>query len=184
MGWKIARGAIILLLAMAAGFAFGRFGIGEGYLKRSVAAIKKPSESPPVKPPSVPPAQEIPEIYPDVPPLTGEIPEGPEKPTAETEEPKEEEGAPEEPKPAEEKKPAPAPGRFALQAGSFDNEESARQHAEALEGLGYAVRVTQVAVGAKVVHRVLAGSYATEDEARAAAEELRSKGFEAFISRQ
>ncbi|NIM05399.1 MAG: hypothetical protein GTO55_04775 [Armatimonadetes bacterium] len=182
MGWRILRGAIILLLSMAAGFAFGRFGLGEGYLKRSVASIQEQPEPKPIHQPSLPP-ERVPEVIPDIPAIVVDETE----PSSE-----EENGESPSERPEEEATETMPPqgaqddtssGQISLQVGSFDRKESAYQQAEALTNLGYPARVVPGTVGSKVVYRVLVGSYATEDNARAVAEQLKQKGIEAFISR-
>ena len=75
-------------------------------------------------------------------------------------------------------------GRFSLQLGSFEREDSANKMAEAITSLGYPARVEpQEGEGGKA-YRVLVGSYASEDSARRMAEELRQKGFDAFVSQE
>jgi len=183
MGKKIGRGAVILLGTMAAGFLIGRVGLGEGYLRHTLAAIQRP-EARAVPRPTSPSGEGIPEISPDIPPLPGDESLAPSAPEGQASSPETAGEGPAARPPEEAEKEAIFVGRFSLQLGSFEREDKANKMAEAVTGLGYPARVEAQEGEGEKVYRVLVGSYASEDSARRMAEELRQKGFDAFVTQQ
>jgi len=178
MRGKILRGAIILVAATGAGFAFGRYGLGESYLKQAVPSIKRPPRA--LQRPASPP-EEIPEISPEIPPLPAGQRET--APSAE-EQPQGEEGKPKEGTPRQATGEESYTERFSVQVGSFENEEAAAEQAESVSSLGYPARISPLTRGAEKVYRVMVGSYTNAESARRMAEELRQKGFDAFVSQE
>jgi len=194
MGKRIGRTMIILFLALVAGFFFGRYGLGEGYLKKTMADIGRPkTQNMPRPEAAVPEPEPVPELSPSAPPLPGEGTANAPKPDANAPAPSLEEDQgpppvelrPAEPPPDE---PAaeemPSATRFSLQVGRFEKADSAQTRAEEITSLGYPARVQQQGEGDKKIFRVLVGSYPDEEAARRAAEELRSSGYDAFISKE
>ena len=190
MGQKLARGALIIFLALAAGFVFGRYGLGEGYLKQSISQIERPQVAPQQtdQEPSAAAPEEVPLIIPEIPP-----PPPPEEPEIEAVE----EGA-EPPTPAwrivPEENPENGDGgaepsprraeskpRFSLQAGRFESVSGARQIALHLSNMGYDAEVKPQKEGAVTTFRVVVGPYDDEAAARAKAAELEERGFEVFL---
>jgi len=71
---------------------------------------------------------------------------------------------------------APAPGRFALQVGSFQDAALARAAAKELEAQRFGtVLVVPATIGAKRWHRVLLAGFPTRESARRTARDLQTR---------
>jgi cell division protein FtsN len=196
MGKALLRGFIVALVATAAGFAFGRFGIGEYYLGKQFANFGKkenlqnntPAQTP-VR--SVQTPEPTPNIHVEAPPLPGEPGYNGSNTNNHT-------GAADpnanntdnnvitpddETTPVDENADNRTPVQYSLQAGSFDTKKAADERASEVSGAGYAARVQQEGTGDEVVYRVLVGNYPTESAARRDAEHMRNDGFDVFVSR-
>jgi cell division protein FtsN len=177
----------LLLLVMAAGFAFGHFGLGKGLEDMGVAMQKPPKRPVQNQLPALQGAptspETVPEITPNIPLLPGEKrkdPDPAQKPATAENQPDEPDNNPPvvEPKPADEGDAGAV--RYSLQVGTYESEDGAQEQADSLTGLGYAARVE--AQEDEKTFRVLVGSYTSEKSARKIAEELREKGFDAWIT--
>ena len=73
-------------------------------------------------------------------------------------------------------KPATADGEWAVQVGSFSNQQNAGRLARDLEKLGYDVFVDRATTGGKTWHRVRVGPVASKAEAEALAGRLKAAG--------
>ncbi len=71
-------------------------------------------------------------------------------------------------------------GRFALEAGTFANEDDAIDLARELQKLTYLPRIQDVQQNT-TIYQVRVGSYASREEARAKGAELQGKGFRYFV---
>ena len=193
---RLARGLLLassLGLVMLSGFLFGRFVIGEGYLRQTVAPAAVASQPLPAAPvPQSPPAPVF------IPPLEEERPSPPTPgverlPQGATEEAAP--GAEQSPQPPAEESPGGdsggaaagerSPKEFTVQVGTFLRRESAEALAEQLRQSGKPARVVESAGGRERMSffRVVSGSYQTEAAARDAADGLKDQGYEAFIIR-
>lgn len=190
MGHKLARGALIIFLALAAGFVFGRYGLGEGYLKQSIGQIERPQVAPQQtgQEPSTAASEDVPLIIPEIPP--------PPPPEEREIEPAEEGGepltpawriVPEENPEDDDSEADPTPRRtesgprYGLQAGHFESVTGARQVALHLSNMGYDAEVKPQKDGGVTTFRVVVGPYNDEATARAKAAELEERGFEVFL---
>ena len=71
-------------------------------------------------------------------------------------------------------------GRFALEAGTFGNEDDAIDLARELQKLNYLPKIQDVQQNA-TIYQVRVGSYASREEARQKGAELQGKGFRYFV---
>jgi len=77
---------------------------------------------------------------------------------------------------------APAPsGDWAVQVGSFGDEENAQRLAQRISALGHSPRITTYRAGGRVMYRVRVGPHATREAAEAAASSLAARGFPAQV---
>ena len=191
-GWFL---LFVLCLVAGAGFAFGRYVIGEAYLKQSAAVrpASPTSAAPPaeVNPPgtgfrpSVPSLEE-PQLQP------GETaPVAPEQEGPAEVMPAEPEGGegPQvmvTPRPAPPKSPAPKPGKvsggYGVQVGVFVGEENSRALVEEMRAQGFSASVKKQTQEGATVYRVVVGPYGSEEEARQAAGRLKGMGYDAFLA--
>ena len=74
-----------------------------------------------------------------------------------------------------------APGDWAIQLGSFGEEENARRLAERVAGYGYAPRISNFRAGGRTMYRVRVGPHGTRAAAEAAASSLTAHGFVAQV---
>src|SRR5690606_24205647 len=74
--------------------------------------------------------------------------------------------------------PAPS-GDWAVQVGSFGDEDNAERLAQRVAALGHSPRITTYRAGGKVMYRVRIGPHATREAAEAAASALAARGFPA-----
>lgn len=192
--------ALLLVAALAlvffSGFLFGRYVIGEGYLRQTVASAMVASQP---SPPVPPPAPLIPRTPVSIPPLEEEPPaatasEGesslpqPQEPATQGPEPGAAQPLPTPTPSPSSVKPAPAGSAergFSVQVGNFVRRESAEAFAEELRQSGRSAQVVLSVTGDEGTssYRVLCGNYRTEAAARKAADELKDQGHEAFIVR-
>src|SRR5690606_29470100 len=63
-------------------------------------------------------------------------------------------------------------GDWAVQVGSFGEEENARRHADRISTFGYSPKISTFTAGGRVMYRVRVGPHATRQEAEAAASAL------------
>ncbi len=70
----------------------------------------------------------------------------------------------------------PAPGGWAVQLGSFSDQDNAERLSGQLRSEGYSVFVSRVATGGRTMHRVRVGPVADKDEAQALADRLDAGG--------
>ena len=182
-----------LALVMLSGFLFGRFVIGEGYLRQTVtsAAVSPGQQSPS-------PGPQTPSAPVSIPPLVEEPPASSLSRAREWPE-----GSQETPPPAAEERPAAEPPEqfsgpplaaqaggeaprkeFTVQVGNFLRQESAEALAEQLRQSGKPARVVSQTREGITSYLVVSGAYPTESAARGAANALREEqGYEAFIIR-
>ena len=186
--------AALLGLVMLVGFLFGRFVIGEAYLRQTFAPAavasqpqapaSVPAPRPPPAPVSIPPLEEEPAAsspfdVEEWPPSMEETP-GPGPEALEGGAASRESG-----RASEDEQPAPPPTKFAVQVGIFRRQDSAEALAGELRQTGHSARVIELAGGAEETrsYRVVCGRYETEAAARTAADALKDQGYEAFIVR-
>lgn len=195
MGKKFLRVIVVLVVSLAAGFAFGRYGLGEGYLKHTFEAIptQKPTPTPiqpaptvdggPLATPEIPAlAEESSNATERKPPAPQETPQVT-QPTDDTAQPND--GAiGNQPEPLDTGAIDAGTTRNTIQAGTFESESSANTRADKLAGLGYPTQVTPQQENGRTVYRVTVGSYADENAARSDAEQLRKKGYDAFVTQE
>ncbi|HEX6995582.1 MAG TPA: SPOR domain-containing protein [Gammaproteobacteria bacterium] len=72
-------------------------------------------------------------------------------------------------------------GDWAVQVGSFGEEENARRHADRISALGYSPKISTFRSGGRVLYRVRVGPHATRQAAEAVASALTAHGFVAQV---
>jgi len=72
-------------------------------------------------------------------------------------------------------------GDWAVQVGSFSEEENARRHADRVSALGYSPKISTFRAGGRVMYRVRVGPHATRQAAEAVASALAAHGFVAQV---
>ena len=72
-------------------------------------------------------------------------------------------------------------GDWAVQLGSFGEEENARRHADRISTFGYSPKISTFRAGGRVMYRVRVGPHATRQAAEAAASALAAHGFVAQV---
>jgi len=72
-------------------------------------------------------------------------------------------------------------GNWAVQVGSFSEEENARRHAARVSSLGYSPRISTFRAGGRVMYRVRIGPHETRAAAEAVASALAAHGFVAQV---
>ncbi len=74
-----------------------------------------------------------------------------------------------------------ASGDWAVQVGSFSEEENARRHAARVSSLGYSPKISTFRAGGRVMYRVRIGPHETRQAAEAVASALAAHGFVAQV---
>lgn len=72
-------------------------------------------------------------------------------------------------------------GGWAVQVGSFGEEENARRHADRVSTFGYSPKISTYRAGGRVMYRVRVGPHPTREAAEAAASALAAHGFVAQV---
>ena|SRR5690606_17679576 len=72
-------------------------------------------------------------------------------------------------------------GGWAVQVGSFGQEENARRHADRVSMYGYSPKISTFRAGGRVMYRVRIGPHPTREAAEAAASALAAHGFVAQV---
>ena len=195
------KGFLLMALVVAVtGFMVGRFVIGEGFLKKSAAPVRRWHQTPspraqPVTPtPNLPEETIISEPIPET-PHTRPKRQQPKQPIASKQEttvpePSENEtkASSSEPKPAPARQPTealpapkPSPGKYTIQVGVFENQGNSQSLAEDLKGRGYQARVKTVLSQGNKIHKVRLGSFDSREAAEKTAQDVKRQGYEVII---
>lgn len=171
----------VLLLVMALGFVFGRVVIARAYIKAAPVLSKEADATQP----ETAPAANSPEVVYGEPtartPNTGERLNPEDVPTGD--------GGTDSASPSSSDSsttPSTAPEagdvRYAVQAGVFSSEQSARQVADQLTRAGYPATIDVNREDSPASYKVVVGRYRSEANARKALDQIKHEGYaEAFV---